>query len=153
MIRVLFVCLGNICRSPMAEALFRHKVKLAGLDGQIEADSAGTGDWHLGKPPHHGTRQILADKGVDYEHRARQISVADLEAFEYVITMDEANRRNVRQVGTGRATVTGLLSYAPALGVTEVPDPYLTGDFPEVYGLVDAATDGLLAAIREEHGL
>ncbi len=153
MIRVLFVCLGNICRSTMAEALFRHKVREAGLEDQIQADSAGTGDWHLGEPPHPGTMQILAENGVEYEHRARQITARDLNEFDAIITMDEANRRGVLKLGQGKAVVTSLLSYAPTLGVAEVPDPYLTGNFGEVYPLVDAATEGLLAALRERHGL
>src|SRR4051812_26586452 len=93
MIRVLFVCLGNICRSPMAEAVFLHKVKAAGLDGEISADSAGTGNWHVGAPPHSGTRRILSAKGIAYEGRARQLSRSDLDSFDYILTMDEQNFR------------------------------------------------------------
>ena len=153
MIRVLFVCLGNICRSPMAEAVFRHKVTLAGLQDKIEADSAGTGDWHVGERPHPGTRRILADNGVEYDHCARQLTARDLDTFDYVITMDEANRRGVERLGKGRARVVGLLSHAPRTGVAEVPDPYYTGDFDEVYGLVSEAAEALFASIRREHGL
>ncbi|MBV9852419.1 MAG: low molecular weight phosphotyrosine protein phosphatase [Armatimonadetes bacterium] len=153
MIRVLFVCLGNICRSPMAEAVFRHRVKLAGLEDQIEADSAGTGDWHVGEPPHHGTARLLADNQIEYDHCARQLTARDLNHFDYIITMDEANRRGVGRLGKGRARVAALLDYAPHARVAEVPDPYYTGNFEEVYHLVSQAADGLLAAIREEHGL
>ena len=153
MIRVLFVCLGNICRSPMAEALFQHKVRQAGLAGKIEADSAGTGDWHIGKPPHPGTMRLLAERGVEYAHLARQVTQGDLKAFDYIITMDDANRHAVGQLGQGQARVAALLDYAPSLGVTEVPDPYYTGNFEEVYALVSAATEALLSTIREEHGL
>lgn len=153
MIQVLFVCLGNICRSPMAEAVFLHKVQQAGLAGQIKADSAGTGDWHVGKPPHPGTTRLLAQNGVEYAHAARQISTADLNAFDYIVTMDEANRQGVYVLGQGKARVVALLDYAPHLNIAEVPDPYYTGNFEEVYHLVDAAAEGLLTAIREEHGL
>ncbi len=153
MIRVLFVCLGNICRSPMAEAVFAHKVRAAGLGGTIIADSAGTGDWHIGHAPHPGTRQVLEANAIDYAHHARLITAEDLQAFDYVLTMDDSNLANVRRLAQGRAKVVPFLSYAPDSGVTEVPDPYLTGNFDEVYTLISEAADGLLAAIRREHGL
>ena len=153
MVRVLFVCLGNICRSPMAEAVFAHKVRAAGLEDKIEADSAGTGDWHIGQPPHRGTRAMLKEHQIDYTHAARLIAATDLEAFDYVLTMDSQNLANVQALGTGRAVVRPFLEYAPHLPMREVPDPYLTGGFSEVYDLVDAAADGLLQAVRAEHGL
>src|SRR2546421_4550256 len=85
MIRVLFVCLGNICRSPMAEAVFLQKVRDAGLEEMIEADSAGTGQWHIGEPAHSGTRKMLASKGVPYDGRARLLRADDLNRFDYVL--------------------------------------------------------------------
>ncbi|HEX5324032.1 MAG TPA: low molecular weight protein-tyrosine-phosphatase [Capsulimonadaceae bacterium] len=150
-IRVLFVCLGNICRSPMAEAVFAHKVREAGLSERIEADSAGTGSWHVGERPHSGTRRVLAANNISYDHCARTLFPSDLNDFDYIITMDETNLRDVLRMGRGRARVAPLMSYAANSGWIEVPDPYYTGRFDEVYHLVDQATEGLLAMIRREH--
>ncbi len=158
MIRVLFVCLGNICRSPMAEAVFRHKVTAAGLADKIEADSAGTGDWHVGEPPHSGTRRILKANAVEYQHRARVLMPEDLDNFDYILTMDEANLQAVQALASEsqwkvHAQIRPFLEYAPMSGVEEVPDPFYSGGFEGVYALVTEAANGLLAAIREEHGL
>ena len=152
-IRVLFVCLGNICRSPMAEAVFAHKVRAAGLQEVIEADSAGTGDWHRGEPPHHGTRKMLKARGIDYSHQARQLAKSDLDAFDYVLTMDEENYKNVLALEIGTARVHRFLDYAPRLDVREIPDPWYDGRFDHVFGLVSEAADGLLAAIRKDHNI
>lgn len=98
--RVLFVCLGNICRSPMAEAVFRNLVEKEGLAGQIKVDSAGTGDWHLGKPPHAGTRKLLDSQGIGYEGmKARQVKTDDYEQFDYIICMDSQNELDVKKSG------------------------------------------------------
>ena len=137
----------------MAEAVFAHKVREAGLGHLITADSAGTGNWHVGSSPHAGTRRVLAKNAIQYTHAARQIVATDLEKFDYVMTMDDDNFDNVQRMGRGKAVVKPFLEYAPYSGVTEVPDPYFTGNFEEVYDLVDAAADGLLATIRADHRL
>ena len=160
MIRVLFVCLGNICRSPMAEAVFLHKVKAAGLEDKIESDSAGTGDWHRGQAPHRGTQQILKSNSIAYAHSARQIEGADFRGFDYILTMDESNFADVNtllrlaRLGDGKhAQIARLMDYAPECGTREVPDPYYDGRYAEVYALVEQATTGLLTAIRREQEL
>ena len=153
MVRVLFVCLGNICRSPMAEAVFRRKVRDAELDDKIEVDSAGTGHWHVGETPHGGARRVLGAHGIQCNHRARQVTVQDRDDFDYIVTMDEENYADVGGLTGGRAAIARFLDFAPHLGTREVPDPYYTGGFEEVYRLLDEAADGLLATIRAEHKL
>jgi protein-tyrosine phosphatase len=156
MIRVLFVCLGNICRSPMAEAVFRHKVREAGLADRIEADSAGTGSWHIGKPPHQGTIDVLTRRRIDYSGIiARQVSKNDLDKFDYIVAMDENNVKNLRSLGgdSDNGKIARLLDFVPEQPIRDVPDPYYTGNFDEVYELVDQGCEKLLDHIREREGL
>lgn len=156
MIRVLFVCLGNICRSPMAEAVFRDKVKVAGLDRLIEVDSAGTGDWHVGHPPHQGTRGILDQNGVDYSGiRARQTDAGDFGRFQYIIAMDSSNMSNLKAImpADSKAVLKKLLDFVPEHSVKDVPDPYYTGNFDEVFQMVSVGCDRLLDYIRNHEAI
>lgn len=157
MVRVLFVCLGNICRSPMAEALFRHWVEQEGLSGRIQVDSAGLGGWHVGDPPHPGTRQVLGARSIRHDDlTARRVQRADLEQFDYLVAMDEDNLEGLYRLdrtGEHREKMSLLLDWAPELDVREVPDPFFTGRFEEVFELVQAGCRGLLEHIRAEHGL
>lgn len=160
MIRVLFVCLGNICRSPMAEAVFAHMVQGAGLHGAIQADSAGCYAGHAGQPPHHGTRGILEQNGIPYCGTARMIVPDDLRTFDYVVTMDDKNLRYVTELASetpgARAHIAPLLEYAPIARknkLREVPDPYYGGGFDGVYRLIQAGCIGLLEEIRARHEL
>ena len=156
---VLFICLGNICRSPMAEAIFRKLVQDAGLAARFEIDSAGTGNWHVGSPPHHGTQAILRKNGVSFDgQRARQIQPVDLGHYDYLIVMDSSNLDDVqalvRRHGTGGQTpvIARLLDYAdPSIAGRErnVPDPYYTGNSDYVFELVTSGCQGLLKEIAQ----
>lgn len=152
MIRVLFVCLGNICRSPMAEAIFRHKVKERHLEEHILVDSAGTGDWHIGKPPHEGTQKILNLHSVSFEGMtARQVTDSDFGSFDYIVCMDNSNERNVRNLpGAEQANILKFMDLLPDELHREVPDPYYTGNFDEVHRLIDLGSDVLLDRITTE---
>jgi protein-tyrosine phosphatase len=143
MVRVLMVCLGNICRSPMAEAVFRNKVEEAGLEADITVASAGTGTWHLGEPPHAGTRAELARRAITLPGKqAQHVDDFDLAEFDYIVPMDRSNRRDLG------LDVPLLLEYADCPGgACEVPDPYYDGGFDRVFELVSQGSDALLKRI------
>lgn len=155
MVRVLMVCMGNICRSPMAEAVFQHLVNQAGLQDKISVDSAGTGGWHVGERAHSGTLKELAKNNIPYNGRARQFSRVDFENFDYIMAMDSDNLANIRakQPQDAQAEVRLFLDYAESIDETEVPDPYYEGGFDHVYALVENASRGLLKEIRQKHNL
>jgi protein-tyrosine phosphatase len=154
-IRVLFVCLGNICRSPMAEGVFQHLVDEAGLGDEIIVDSAGTGSWHVGERAHRGTRKVLRQHGIEYNGRSRQIRARDFEQFDYILAMDDSNLSSLRGMmpAKSRAVVKRFLDFAGDVPTREVPDPYYNDRFDEVYALVRQGAEGLLDHIREEEGL
>lgn len=153
MIKVNFVCLGNICRSPMAEAVFRKLVQDEGLGDRIEVDSSGTSDWHIGKVPHEGTIDILKKNQISTEGMfARQYESSDIEYFDYIIAMDESNIENMLKMTNGMASlkVHRLLDLVEKSSIKDVPDPYFTGDFEQTYDLVTQGCVALLALIKKE---
>jgi protein-tyrosine phosphatase len=155
-VRLLFVCLGNICRSPTAEGVMRALLEREGLAGQIELDSAGTGAWHVGSSPDRRARSAARGRGIELSGSARQVEPGDFERFDLVLAMDLENARELRALARGegeRAKVRLLREFDPesaARGDLEVPDPYYgaAGGFEEVLDLVEAACEGLLAEIR-----
>ncbi len=159
-INVLFVCSGNICRSPMADGVFRDMVAKAGLADKIQVDSAGTGAWHVGETAHRGTLKILRDRGITYNERARQLTRADLNAFDYVLAMDGGHLRTIQRLqqetGATDTEVAMFMSYANKAGTTnttDVPDPYYDNTFDRVHDLVQKGSTALLDHIREQHNL
>lgn len=168
--RVLFVCLGNICRSPTAEGVMRALVAQAGMGESVELDSAGTGAWHVGSSPDARAVAVARERGVALEGSARQVAREDFFYFDFVIAMDRSNLRELRQLAPGedeRAKVRLLREFDPASAgraasagidvgagagadALDVPDPYYgaSGGFDEVFDLVRAACAGLLAQIQ-----
>lgn len=152
-VQVLFVCLGNICRSPMAEAVFQKMVDDAGLSDEILVDSAGTVSSHVGEQAHHGTRRILAQHGISYNGRARQVQQSDMAPHTYIIAMDESNLSDLRRRYGPHPRLYRLLDFATQAKERDVPDPYYTGNFDYVYQLVVDGCRGLLETIRHQEGL
>jgi protein-tyrosine phosphatase len=154
MVRVLFVCMGNICRSPISQGVFENVLRREGLEEEIFVDSAGTGNWHVGSPPDERAQRSAGLRGLNLgDQRARQISRSDCSDFDYVLTMDEENYRAVSALCRGDAVVRPFLDFAPDLPEREVPDPYSGGaeEFEHVLDLVEEASEGLLQDIRERH--
>lgn len=143
---ILFVCLGNICRSPSAEAVVRQRSDGLGLN----LDSAGTGDWHVGEPPCPGMVRAVAERGVDISGlRARQIEAADFARFDLIVGMDPSNMEDIEAIRPPGASTPARLftDYAPETGATHIPDAYYTHDYDGALDLIEACAEGLLREI------
>ncbi len=152
-IKVLFVCLGNICRSPTAEAVFTQKVIAAGAQDKILIDSAGTAGYHIGEAPDDRACEFAARRGYSMDAlRARQVCTEDFDRFDYIIVMDQANLSNLQALKPkyAKAQLTLMLSYCES-AAQEVPDPYYGGDqgFETVLDLLEDASDGLLNSLQK----
>jgi len=158
MINVLFVCMGNICRSPTAEGVFAKHVADAGLQDKIGVDSAGTHAYHIGESPDPRAQKVALARGFDLsELRARRAVAEDFVRYDYVLAMDEDNKRNLEALSPAgeQAHLRLFLEFAPLSDVLEVPDPYYGGPlgFERVLDLIEAASEGLLQEIKKQHNL
>jgi protein-tyrosine phosphatase len=157
-ISVLFVCLGNICRSPLAEGVFRHVLDESGISDRFFVDSAGTGGWHVGESPDHRAVRTAATRGITLSGHSRQIQPEDFRRFDYIVAMDQSNLSHLeryREGVGGDAALYLLREFDPEGGPgEEVPDPYYGGPngFEAVYEMVDRSCRGLLDHILDEGG-
>lgn len=154
MVNVLFVCLGNICRSPTAEGVFRDLIEREGLADHITIDSAGTAAYHVGSPPDSRAQAEAKRRGIDISGlRGRQANVGDFRRFDYVLAMDSENHRNLMAIcpPEGEERLHMFLDFAANVDRRDVPDPYYDGRFDAVYDMIEDAAGGLLADIRTKH--
>lgn len=144
--RILFICTGNICRSPMAEFIFKHLVDSAGLTDQFSIASAATSAWEIGEPIHLGTQTVLRKHNIPFDRnkRARQVTPEDYLQYDHILAMDSHNLRHMPNMDK----IQRLTDFAPQGSPQDVPDPYYTGDFDSVYDLISAACKTLLANYR-----
>ena len=157
-VKVLFVCMGNICRSPTAQGVFDRLVTEADLSAHVLTDSAGTYAYHVGEPPDKRATEAAQRRGVDLStQRARRVSSEDFEVFDYVLAMDSSNYEDMLEICQPEQApkLRLFLEFAPGLGIDEVPDPYYGGatGFERVLDMIEEAAAGLLAEIRQQHGL
>ncbi len=157
-IKVLFVCMGNICRSPSAEGVFRQLVENQSLDAIIETDSAGTHAYHVGETPDQRAQATAMSRDIDLSAlRARKFLADDFNDFDYVIAMDKSNYRHMQaqDPGDGKAQLSLFLDFAEQSEEEEVPDPYYGGNkgFELVFNMIQEASEGLLEHIRKQHNL
>jgi protein-tyrosine phosphatase len=157
MIKVLFVCLGNICRSPLAEVIFNHKIQKMGLENQFKSDSAGTSDFHIGELPDDRSIKCAKKNGLLMTHRARQVNRTDFRDFHYIIAMDENNLRILNNLKDRYKFSEKEIFLMRDFGSSEqgqaVPDPYYGGEegFDEIFQILDQAIDDFLVKIKEVH--
>jgi len=153
--RICFVCLGNICRSPTAEGVFRQLAAAAKVDGKLTIDSAGTGAWHVGELPDPRSREAASRRGYDLTHRARKLVASDFDKFDLILAMDRDNYEAIHRLARGRMQLPNirmLRSFDPSAPLdAEVPDPYSGEDdgFEDVLDICERACRGLLDHVRE----
>ena len=156
MVRILFVCLGNICRSPLAEAICNQLIREEGLENEISCDSVGTGDWHVGEPPDPRTQEVARRYQVPLDHRGQQFDAATVASYQYIIAMDRQNRADIEsQLPSGSSASYSLFllrEFDDQEGEIDVPDPYWGGEegFDHMYHLLRRCCINLLAHIKQQ---
>jgi len=155
-VKVLFVCLGNICRSPLAEAVFKHKIKGGRLESLVEADSCGTANYHVGDLPDHRTIANAQKNGVTIKHLGRQLCADDLDYYDLILAMDNSNHQNILRLskaGSHRDKVKLMREFDPNGKGKDVPDPYYGSerDFQEVFDILNRTMDSFIAHLEKEH--
>lgn len=156
MIKILFVCLGNICRSPLAEAIFKQKVKERGLSEKIDAESAGTSNYHIGEDPDHRTIEVCVRNGIPIIHKGRQFRHPDGKVFDYIMAMDTSNQRNIiHELADKHQGLFLMRDFDEEGKGLDVPDPYYGGTdgFDEVYSILNRSLDAFLDYLIEKHSL
>lgn len=152
MINVLFISLGNICRSPMAEAIFRKRIEEAGLSESVTVDSAGIGHWHEGKEMYPSARELLEQKGITMgNHIAKQVQAEHLEAYDYIIVMDQLNLQDLSALAPAYSSRCQFFSdYIPERAGEDIEDPFFTGEFDTVYEMLEAGCVELCQTIIQQ---
>ena len=153
--KILFVCLGNICRSPMAEAIFNHKIKEKGLESYFLGDSAGTANYHVGDYPDPRTVETVSKNGIKIHHQGQQFKKKHTSAFHYLVAMDASNQQNMsREIGDNQTEVYLMRDFDP-IEKGDVPDPYYggIGGFDEVFDILDRSIENFIEFLKKEEGL
>jgi protein-tyrosine phosphatase len=156
-VKVLFVCLGNICRSPLAEGIFRHKIEQKGIASRFVVDSCGTAAYHVGEHPDDRSVANARKNGVEYDHLGRQLKEQDFYRFDYILAMDEYNLADIHrlQPADAKAQVMMMRAFDPMDENANVPDPYYGGEdgFQLVFEILERSTEHLLARLMKDHSL
>ncbi|WP_200975789.1 low molecular weight protein-tyrosine-phosphatase [Echinicola sp. 20G] len=157
MIKVLFVCLGNICRSPLAEAIFNHQIKALDLGHKFQSDSCGTSDYHIGELPDERSIKCAEGHGMAISHRGRQLNHTDIRDFDYIIAMDKSNKKNIYKLmetyNQSHGKIFLMREFQSNADHEEVPDPYYGGEdgFEKVYDILNESIEELIIQLRKEH--
>jgi protein-tyrosine phosphatase len=152
--KIMFVCLGNICRSPLAEAIFTHEIARQGLSDQFQADSCGTANYHVGDEPDHRTIKVATRHGVPVNHLGRQFNTNDFLKYDWILPMDLSNEAHLKRLAHSASDLQKIRlmrSFAPEEEQTEVPDPYYGGDkdFEEVFQILSRSMQGFIAFLKK----